>query len=271
MQYVSISSSNLARAPKATSTESYWLIAVLSHVGLIVFWQLAVDLFHIPAYLLPSPLEMLRSLSNHGNNWWSNTLVTAVEIYAGFALATVFGVLLALLFIWSNWLRGVIFPLFVTLNMIPKVALGPLIIMWLKYGIVPNILIAFILCIFPILLNTVRGLQEVEPDLLDLVRSLKGGRWQLFTKIQFPGALPYVISGMKISAVLAVAGAIVGEFIASDRGLGYLMVQAQNTLDSATMMMALTLLTIIGVLVYGMTAMLERLTIIRGSRAAKIR
>lgn len=266
MQYVSISRANSTKSSALSSARSHWIIAILSHLALIAVWQLAVDIFRIPSYLLPSPLEMLGSLSNRGNNWWSNTLVTATEIYAGFILATISGVLLALLFIWSKWLRVIIFPLFVTLNMIPKVALGPLIIMWLKYGILPNILIAFVLCIFPILLNTVRGLQEVEPDLLDLVRSLKGNSWQLFTKIQFPGALPYIFSGMKISAVLAVAGAIVGEFIASDRGLGYLMVQSQNTLDSATMMMALTLLTIVGVLVYGTTALLERFTIVRDSR-----
>jgi NitT/TauT family transport system permease protein len=256
MQYVSISLATSVKMPARPSGGRYWLMAILSHIGLIAVWQLAIEIFKIPAFLLPSPLEMLGSLSNSGSDWWSNTLVTAIVV----------GILLALLFIWSKWLSLLIFPLFVTLNMIPKVALGPLIIMWLKYGIMPNILIAFTLCIFPVLLNTVRGLQEVEPELLDLVRSLKGRRWQLFTKIQFPGALPYIFSGMKISAVLAVAGAIVGEFIASDRGLGYLMIQAQNTLDSATMMMALTLLTIIGVLVYGMTVLLERLTVIRDAR-----
>jgi NitT/TauT family transport system permease protein len=266
MQYVSISPVKAVAASTLASGKRYWLMAIVSHIGLIVVWQLAVDIFKIPSYLLASPLDMLGSLTNKGNNWWSNAWVTTVEIYAGFALATVVGVLLALLFVWSKGLRALAFPLFVTLNMIPKVALGPLIIMWLKYGIFPNMLIAFVICIFPILLNTVRGLMEVEPDLLDLVRSLKGSRWQLFTKIQFPGALPYIFSGMKISAVLAVAGAIVGEFIASDRGLGYLIVQAQSTLDSATMMMALTALTLIGVLVYGATALLERVTIVRDAR-----
>ena len=123
-------------------------------------------------------------------------------------------------------------PLFVTLNMIPKVALGPLVIVWFSYGIFPNILIAFSICFFPILLTTARGLSEVEPDLLDLVKSLRGSRWTLFRKIQLPGALPYVFSGMKVGAILAVAGAIVGEFIASDRGLGYLMIQVQSSLDT---------------------------------------
>ena len=125
-------------------------------------------------------------------------------------------------------------------------ALGPLIIVWFKYGIGPNIMMAFAICFFPIVLTTARGLREVEPDLLDLVRTLRGSRWQIFTKIQLPGALPYIFSGMKVAAILAVAGAIVGEFLGSDRGLGYLMLQVQVTLDTAAMFMAVILITLIG-------------------------
>jgi NitT/TauT family transport system permease protein len=126
--------------------------------------------------------------------------------------------MLAVMFTWSPLVSLLLLPLFVTLNMIPKVALGPLFIVWFSYGIFPNILIAFSICFFPILLTTARGLSEVEPDLLDLVKSLRGSRWTLFRKIQLPGSLPYVFSGMKVGAILAVAGAIVGEFIASDGG-----------------------------------------------------
>src|SRR5207248_11767806 len=197
-----------------------------------------------------------------------NTLVTAIEIYGGFALALVLGVGLALLFSWWRLAALVLFPLFVTLNMIPKVALGPLVIVWLSYGIFSNILITFSLCFFPILLTTARGLRETEPDLLDLVRALKGTRWQIFTKIQLPGALPYIFSGMKVAAILAVAGAIVGEFLGSDRGLGYLMLQVQVTLDTAAMFMAVILITLIGVVLYGMVLALERILVVRDARLA---
>src|SRR6266540_589369 len=151
-------------------------------------------------------------------------------------------------------------------NMIPKVALGPLIIVWFKYGIGPNAMMAFAICFFPIVLTTARGLREVEPDLLDLVHTLKGSRWQLFTKIQLPGALPYVFSGMKVAAILAVAGAIVGEFLGSDRGLGYLMLQVQVTLDTAAMFMAVILITLLGMALYGMVIGLERLLVVRDAR-----
>ena len=176
--------------------------------------------------------------------------------------------LLALAFTWSKPLEALMMPLLVSLNMIPKVALGPLIIVWFKYGIVPNMLIAFSICVFPILLTTVRGLREVEPDLLDLVRTLRGSRWQVFTKIQLPGALPYIFSGMKVAAILAVAGAIVGEFLGSDKGLGYLMLQVQVTLDTAAMFMAVLLITLIGMLLYG--AVLAARARLRRSRRAGV-
>src|SRR5215475_13316109 len=124
-------------------------------------------------------------------------------------------------------------PPLLSLNMSPQIAPGPLFLVRLKYPLAPNILMAFAICFFPIVLTTARGLREVEPDLIDLVRALKGSRWQIFTKIQLPGALPYIFSGMKVAAILAVAGAIVGEFLGSDRGLGYLMLQVQVTLDTA--------------------------------------
>ena len=157
-------------------------------------------------------------------------------------------------------------PLLVSLNMIPKVALGPLIIVWFSYGMFPNMLIAFSIGVFPIVLTTARGLREVEPELLDLVRSLRGSKWQVFTKIQLPGALPYIFSGMKVAAVLAVAGAIVGEFLGSEKGLGYLMLQVQVTLDTAAMFMAVILITLLGVLLYGLVLLLERLLVVQDAR-----
>ena len=176
------------------------------------------------------------------------------------------GILCALLFITSRRLMILVFPVLVTLNMIPKVALGPLIIVWFSYGIGPNILITFSLCFFPILLTTIRGLNETEPELLDLVRALKGSRWQLFRYIQLPGSLPYVFSGMKVATILAVAGAVVGEFIASDKGLGYLMIQVQASLDTPAVFMAVLLITGLGVLLYLLVLLLERLFITQDAR-----
>jgi NitT/TauT family transport system permease protein len=233
-------------------------IILIVHLGMIVLWQVLVDALQVPKFILPSPLAALATLRQASYAWASNLTVTAVEILGGFVLGAVIGVALAVIFTWSRIVALLLLPLFVTLNMIPKVAIGPLVIVWFSYGIFANILIAFSICFFPILLTTARGLSEVEPDLLDLVKSLRGSRWTLFCKIQLPGSLPYVFSGMKVGAILAVAGAIVGEFIASDRGLGYLMIQVQSALDTPAMVMAVVLLTLLGVALYGLVLGLER-------------
>jgi NitT/TauT family transport system permease protein len=241
-------------------------IILIVHLAVIALWQVLVDTFQVPKFILPSPLAALGTLASAKYAWVSNLAVTAAEILGGFALGALVGVALAVTFSWSPLVSLMLLPLFVTLNMIPKVALGPLVIVWFSYGILANILIAFSICFFPILLTTARSLSEVEPDLLDLVKSLRGSRWILFRKIQLPGALPYVFSGMKVGAILAVAGAIVGEFIASERGLGYLMIQVQSSLDTPAMVMAVVLLTLLGVALYGLVLGLERLLVVRDVR-----
>lgn len=242
------------------------LIAVGAHVAALVLWEVLVRTFEVPRFILPAPSEILATLGSARYDWIGNSWVTGLEIVGGYALATVLGVATALMFSWSRTLLLVLFPLLVTLNMIPKVALGPLVIVWFSYGISTNILITFSLCYFPILLTTVRGLREVEPDLLDLVKSLRGSRWQMFLYIQLPGALPYIFSGMKVAAILAVAGAVVGEFIASDRGLGYLMIQVQAALDTPAMFMAVTLITLIGIALYMAVLLLEYLIVPKDAR-----
>jgi len=240
-----------------------YLYAVLAHVGFIVLWQVAVTVGRVPSYIMPGPIETLMALGEPSYNWLKHLWVTAIEIFGGYAIAVVVGVALAVMFVWVPALNAALMPLLITLNMVPKVAMAPLFIIWFSYGIFPNMLIAFTICFFPIVLTTYRGLVEVEPDLLNLVKSLKGNRWQIFTKIQLPGSLPFLFSGMKVAAVLAVAGAVVGEFIASDSGLGYFLLVQQNALNTSAMMMALLLITGLGVLLYGFVAALEYVFVTR--------
>lgn len=243
-----------------------YAFAILAHAALIAFWYLFVKYGKIPSFVLPGPIETISTLNGSTYHWITNTLVTAAEIFGGYILAIAIGVALATVLSWSKIAALIVMPLLVTLNMIPKVALGPLFIVWLSYGILANMAIAFSISFFPILLNASRGFREVEPDLLDLVRTLRSSKWQTFTKIQLPSALPFVFAGMKIGAILAVAGAIVGEFLGSSRGLGYLMLQVQSTLDTAAMFMAVILITLIGVVLYAMVLGVERLVVVRDAR-----
>ncbi|WP_197916607.1 ABC transporter permease [Thiosulfatihalobacter marinus] len=240
-----------------------YLYAVAAHVGFILFWQLMVIVADVPSYILPSPLETIAEITDSSYNWWTHTWVTTLEIFGGYTMAIVVGVALAVLFVWVPGLNASLMPLLVTLNMVPKVAMAPLFIIWFSYGIVPNMIIAFTICFFPIVLTTYRGLVEVEPDLINLVKALKANRWQIFIKIQLPGSLPYLFSGMKVAAILAVAGAVVGEFIASEKGLGNFLLIQQNALNTSAMMMALLLITAIGMALYGFVIALEYIFITR--------
>lgn len=228
-----------------------------AHVAFVAIWQLAAMGTDLPSYILPSPVETIRELFEPSYNWPTHIWATTLEIVGGYVLAVTVGVALAVLFVWVPALNAGLMPLLVTINMVPKVAMAPLFIVWLGFGLVPNMIIAFTICFFPIVLTTYRGLIEVEPELISLVKSVRANRWQIFTKIQLPGSLPYLFSGMKVAAVLAVAGAIVGEFIASERGLGYFLLAQQNALNTAAMMMALIFITLIGIALYGAVLALE--------------
>ncbi len=241
-----------------------WPIGI--HAALLLIWQWVTMTGTVPKFILPAPIDMLATLAQPHYKWLLHLSTTAAEVAGGYVLAVVVGVALALLTSWFKWFAMAVMPLLVTLNMIPKIAMAPLFIVWLSYGVIPNIIITFTICFFPIVLTTARGLKEVEPELIDLARAVKATRWQIFSKIQFPSALPYIFSGMKVATVFAVAGAIVGEFIGSEKGLGNLMLSVQATLDTAAMFMAVTLITLIGVALYGVIFALERWLVVRDAR-----
>ncbi|HSP26838.1 MAG TPA: ABC transporter permease [Saliniramus sp.] len=243
-----------------------YAVIVGVHLAVLLLWYVVAAAGVVRPFILPSPVATFQTLFEPRYQWLANSWVTATEIFVGYGIAVIFGVVLALFFSWFRALHAIFFPLLVTISMVPKVALGPLLVVWFGYGITTNIFFAFLLSFFPILITTASGLLEVEPDLLDLVRSLKGSRLQIFIKIQLPGALPYIFSAMKVGAILAVAGAIVGEFVASSWGLGYLMIQVQGQLDTAAMFMAVILLTLLGVALFAFVLILERIFVVKDAR-----
>lgn len=240
--------------------------AILAHLALLGLWLWATTAGGVPRFIIPGPAETFATLTAPHYDWARHVAVTAGQAAAGFALAVVVGMALAVVFTWFAPVRRALMPLLVTLNLVPKVALAPLFIVWFGYGLLPNILITFIIAFFPIVITVARGLAEVEPELLDLVRVQRATRWQVFRKIQLPSALPYLFSGMRVAAVLAIAGTIVGEFIGSEAGLGFLMLSAQATLDTPAMFMALILITLVGVGLYVSVVVLEALTVTADAR-----
>ena len=237
-------------------------LTILAVIGIIVVWQLVVDGFHIKKYVLPSPKLVLQSLFGPQaaqNHWWKHIKTTMIEIFGSFFLVIVLGVGLAILISWNRWLNRMIMPVLVLFNSIPKIALAPLFLLWLGYGIETNIWIAFFVAFFPIVINASTGMLSVDDDLLDLVNYLGAKKYQVFLKIRIPASLPYIFSGIKICATSCVVGSIVGEFVAAKSGLGYLMRDAQAVIDMPTMFACLLLLAVIGMLFFGFVSILEKI------------
>jgi NitT/TauT family transport system permease protein len=190
--------------------------------------------------------------------WPSHLTITTLEIVGGFAVAGAAGVLLGVAVAWSPVAARALMPFLVFVNTLPKVAVAPLFLLWLGYGIVPNILIAALIGFFPVVINTAVGLTQVDEELLDLGRVFGAPTWKVFLKIRLPNALPYVLSALKITATAAVVGAVVGEFVASQAGLGMVIVNAQTSLNTPVAFAALVWISIVGLVLYGAVGLVAR-------------
>ncbi len=225
---------------------------------LLVAWQLAVGLFGIREYLLPSPLSVVAALGGSDIPWARHIWVTGVEIFGAFALAAAVGVLLGTATAWSELLSRALMPFLVFVNTLPKVAVAPLFLIWLGYGILPNVLIGALVGFFPVVINTAVGLSQIDQDMLDLGRVFNAPKWLVFAKIRVPNAYPYILSALKVTATAAVVGAIVGEFVASQRGLGYVIITTQSSMNTPVAFAALVWISVLGLALFGAVAALSR-------------
>jgi NitT/TauT family transport system permease protein len=224
----------------------------------IVLWQLAVSFLGLREYLLPSPGSVVRAMFGDEIPWTRHLWVTALEILGAFVLAGLAGVVLGLLIAWSETLARALTPFLVFVNTLPKVAIAPLFLMWMGYGILPNILIGALIGFFPVVINTAVGLTQIEQDLIDLGRVFDAPKWKVFVKIRIPNAWPYILSALKVTATAAVVGAIVGEFVASQRGLGYVIITTQSSMNTPVAFAALVWISILGLALFGFVAALSR-------------
>jgi NitT/TauT family transport system permease protein len=228
---------------------------------LFLLWEFGVRAFGVKPVILPPPSSVLLEFGSdpvwylrHG---WYTLLVTL----GGFGLALVIGVALAVLVVESRLMEKTVYALIVGLNSVPKVAVAPLFVIWLGTGVEPKIAIGFLIAVFAIVIDAVLGLKSVPPDILDLARALRGGRLATLWRIRFPCALPSLFAGMKVAISLALVGAIVGEFVSSQRGLGYVILSAQGTFDTVRVFAAIFVLAVMGVLLFWIVSYAERLAI----------
>jgi len=226
--------------------------------ALLLIWQVVPPLLRIREYLLPGPVAVVRAALNFSIPWHAHIWVTTLEILGGFALAGAGGVALGVAIAWSGTAARALVPFLVVVNTLPKVAVAPLFLLWLGYGVVPNVLIAALIGFFPVVINTAVGLTQIDEELLDLGRVFGAPKWKVFVKIRLPNALPYVLSALKITATAAVVGAIVGEFVASQAGLGMVIVNAQTNLNTPVAFAALAWISVIGLGLYGAVGLAAR-------------
>jgi NitT/TauT family transport system permease protein len=234
------------------------LPSVALFVALLALWQVAVTGFRTREYILPSPLVVVRALVGSDIPWASHVWVTTLEVVGAFVLGGAAGVALGTAIAWSPVLSRALVPFLVFVNTLPKVAVAPLFLLWLGYGILPNMLIGALIGFFPVVINTAVGLTQVDEDLLDLGRVFNAPRWKIFAKIRMPNAAPYILSALKVTATAAVVGVIVGEFVASQKGLGYVIITTQGSMNTPVAFAALVWISIVGLAVYGAVVLAAR-------------
>jgi NitT/TauT family transport system permease protein len=225
---------------------------------MLLVWHFGVILSGVKEFILPTPISAIQTLFQAKYRWPMNFMATFYEVVGGFFISGLVGVILGIMVVWSEFLKRSILPFLVFLNSLPKIAVAPLFLIWFGYGILPNILIVFLISFFPVVINTATGLVAVEEDLIDLVGVLHATKWQKMWLIQLPNSLPYILSGLKIASTTAVTGAIVGEFVASDKGLGAVIIASQTTLSTPVIFGSLILITIIGMGLFGFVGIMEK-------------
>lgn len=217
---------------------------------ILAAWTLACWIGNLPTVVLPTPDKVLFSFIKHFWLLLEESWVTLKETLYGFLLALVLGVPMAVAIANSRTLNLMFYPLLVALQSVPKVALAPIILVWLGPGLESKLAIAWLVAFFPIIVDTAAGLRATPKELLELADSLNASRWQILTKVQFPAALPFVMTGAKVAITLAVIGAVIGEFVGSSEGLGFLLLTATSQLDTPLAFAALLALSLLGLLVY---------------------
>lgn len=234
------------------------IIRLAFFIGILALWQVGIPFLGIPEYLLPTPLQIGEQLIVNYSFLLKHTYVTLMESVSGFALGLALALLFALGITRSKFFEMLIYPFLVVSQTIPKIAIAPLLLIWFGYGILPKVIVSAMMCFFPIVVNTTKGLKSVDQELLDLMESY-GATWiQTLIKVKFPAALPYIFAALKVAITLSVIGAVVGEFVGSDAGLGYLILQADANLDTSLMFAELICLSLMGICLFGTIGFIER-------------
>jgi NitT/TauT family transport system permease protein len=233
--------------------------APFAFLVILVLWEYGAGFARIPDYILPIPTVIAAKFLQTIPIQIHHLSVTAATTLMGLALALVVGVLLALSVIYVRPVKAIVLPILAAFNSIPKIAIAPLFVIWFGLGVEPKVLLAFLLGLFPVFVNSVTGLGEIEPDVLDLAKLAGGTEFRIFTKVRLMNAVPYITDALKVAFPLSLVGSIVGEFIGGNVGVGYLILSGQFNMDTPLVFASLLSITVFTTLVIGIVMILERM------------
>ena len=229
-------------------------------LGFLVFiWWFVTSREMVKAYLVPSPGAVVDVFIEDAAMLARHTYITVYETLVGFFLAVLLGIIASVAIVYSPTIEKTLYPLLLIAQVVPKIAIAPLFVVWLGFGMAPKILVAVLIAFFPVVISGVAGLRTVDPELLDLSATMGASPFKVFRKIRFPASLPHLFSGLKVAATLAVVGAVVGEFVGANEGLGYLLLIANGNLESDLLFAGLIIMSLIGVVLFALIEVAERL------------
>ena len=238
-----------------------WLPSLLIVVGILIVWEAYVRIFDVQTWLLPAPSDIGTALYNDAGLLSKHTRATLSEIVVGFGLALVCGVALATAIGLSRTLERAIYPFVIASQTIPIIVIAPMLLIWVGYGLAPKVIVVALISFFPIVVNMVDGLKSVDRDMVNLMRTLGAHRLQVFFKVQVPTSLPYLFSGMRVAIAVSVIGAVIGEWVGSSEGLGYLMIRSKPQFLTERVFAAITILSAMGVGLFASVGIVERFAI----------
>ena len=239
---------------------SEYVVPAATLVGVLVVWEIATHAFRVPRFVMPPPSAILAAGWEWRYHFLAHVWVTLYETLGGFALSILVGVPLAILIVYSPALKSALYPLIVLTQSVPKIAIAPVLLLVIGHGEIPKIIVAFLVAFFPVVVDTATGLAATPPELLDLSRAYRASAFKTFLKVRLPMALPFFFAGAKVAITLSVIGAVVGEFVGSDRGLGYVILSATSYWKTELAFSSMILLSLMAIVLFGAVALVERIT-----------
>ncbi|HEV8471482.1 MAG TPA: ABC transporter permease [Methylomirabilota bacterium] len=235
------------------------VVPAVTLLGVFVAWEAATRVFRVPRFIMPAPSAILAEGWEWRYRFLGHTWVTLYETLGGFALSILVGVPLAVLIVYSPVMKSALYPLIVLAQSVPKIAIAPVLLLIVGHGEFPKVIVAFLVAFFPVVVDTATGLAATPPELLDLSRSYRASAFKTFVKVRLPMALPFFFAGAKVAITLSVIGAVVGEFVGSDKGLGYVILSATSYWKTELAFSSMVLLSAMAILLFGAVALVERL------------